>query len=274
MRIIVIPDTQVKPGVPMDHLGWAGKFIVEQKPDVVVHLGDHYDMHSLGYYDMGKKKGEGARISEDIDAGNVALARLMKPIQKYNLKRRKNKEKLYRPRLVALIGNHEQRIERYIHDNPVMHGTIGYHQFHWEDYGWEVHDFLEIVEIAGVRYSHFFANPSTGKPYTGMMETRLKNIGFPFTQGHVQGLKTGMRELGDGMLQRGMVAGSFYLHDEQYRGPQSNHEWKGILVKNECHNGQYDLMEISVNYLCLRYEGVPIGEFLWEKYGMEWKHRA
>lgn len=273
MKKVIIPDTQVKPGVPTDHLEWIGKYILEKKPECVIMLGDWYDMHSLSSYDMGKKAGEGARVKEDIDAGNAALGRLMAPIAKYNKKRRKFKERQFKPRLVALIGNHEQRIERYVNDNPELDGFLNYDAFDWKKWGWEVHDFLEIVTIAGVRYSHYFVNPGNGRPYGGMMETRLKSIGFPFTQGHVQGLKTGQRELGDGSLHRGLVAGSCYLHDESYRGPQGNHEWRGILVKHECNEGQYDLMEVSLNYLCRKYEGMRLEDFMLQAHGIDWCHR-
>ena len=34
----IIPDTQIKDGVPLDHLTWAGKYIAEKKPDVVVMI--------------------------------------------------------------------------------------------------------------------------------------------------------------------------------------------------------------------------------------------
>ena len=40
-RHFVIPDTQVKKGVPIDHMAWIGAAIRDYKPDVVVHLGDH-----------------------------------------------------------------------------------------------------------------------------------------------------------------------------------------------------------------------------------------
>ena len=49
-----VPDTQVKPGVPTDHLRWAGRYILERKPDVVIHAGDHWDMESLSSWDRGK----------------------------------------------------------------------------------------------------------------------------------------------------------------------------------------------------------------------------
>ena len=36
MRILCIPDTQCKPDVSMEHLTWAGKAIVDYKPDVLL----------------------------------------------------------------------------------------------------------------------------------------------------------------------------------------------------------------------------------------------
>jgi hypothetical protein len=48
------------------------------------------------------------------------------------------------------------------------------------------------------------------------------------------------------------VAGSAYQHDEKYLGPQGDH-WRGILVLNEVHEGNFDLMEVSLPYLSRRY---------------------
>ena len=47
MRILVIPDCQVKQGVPLEHLTWAGQAIADYRPDIVVNLGDFADMPSL-----------------------------------------------------------------------------------------------------------------------------------------------------------------------------------------------------------------------------------
>lgn len=270
MKKVIIPDTQVKPGVPTDHLEWIGKYILEKKPDVVVMLGDHFDCHSLSSYDMGKKAGEGARIKDDIDAGNAAIRRLMDPLRSYNKKRRKFKERQYKPRMVALIGNHEQRIERYVNDYPVLEGVISYDLFHWKKHGWEVHDFLEIVEIAGVHYSHYFKRDGSIRPIGGMVPTRVKNIGTSFTQGHEQGLLFSPVPFPGGVRRYGLVAGSCYLHTEGYREPQNCNEWRGIIVKHECHNGAYDPMFVSLNYLCKKYEGVNLVEFMRDRYGVEW----
>ena len=63
MRIIVIPDTQVKAGVPMSHLSALGNYILDKKPECIVHIGDHFDMPSLGQHNSkGHIVYEGARM--------------------------------------------------------------------------------------------------------------------------------------------------------------------------------------------------------------------
>ena len=73
MRHFIIPDTQVKPDSNIDHLTWAGKYAVSLKPDVIVHLGDHWDFPSLSSYDKGKKSFEGRRYQADVLAGKQAM---------------------------------------------------------------------------------------------------------------------------------------------------------------------------------------------------------
>ena len=272
-RHIFIPDNQVKANSPNDHLAWIGKYIVEQKPDVIVNAGDFADMHSLSYYDKGQKKGEGLRVVDDIDACKEAWDVLNKPIEKFNAKKRKNKEKQYKPRKIITLGNHEERINTYVNCNPEQFGLFSTDSLELDRYGWEVHDFLDIVDIDGIHYSHYFCNPGNSNPYSGMMTTRLKNIGFSFTMGHQQVKEQGNRYLGNGARQRGLVCGSCYLYDDDYR-PQANASWHGIFVKNEVANGDYDLCEVSLDYLCRKYEGVSLKEFMKEKYNtVLYRHR-
>lgn len=243
----VIPDTQVKPGVPLDHLTWAGQMIVDRRPEVVVHLGDHWDMPSLSSYDKGKKRAEGRRYRQDIRAGNEAMDVLLAPLRELQARQRRNKEKIYRPRMVFLIGNHEDRIMRHVEAHPELEGHLSYDDLNLS--AWEVIPFRTIVEIDGVHYCHYFYNPMTGMPYSGMIDTRLKNIGFTFTQGHVQGFKYGNRELNNGTWVTGLVAGSFYMHEEEYKGPQANDHWHGVVYKRNVNDGVYDLEQISLHTL-------------------------
>lgn len=238
-RFIIIPDTQVKPGVPTDHLYWAGRYIAEKRPDVVVHLGDHWDMPSLSSYEKpGSAYFEGKRVKADIDSGNAALERLSEGMGPY------------RPnRMVLLRGNHEDRLRRALNDEPRLQGLVGYEDFKDTTLGWEVHDFLRPVEIEGIWLSHYFANPLTGRPYSGNPETVLKNVGHSFIQGHQQGLKMSRRELATGEVQRALIAGSFYEHDEDYLNYQGNKHWRGILVLNEVADGNWDQTEVSLGFL-------------------------
>jgi hypothetical protein len=90
-------------------------------------------------------------------------------------------------------------------------------------------------------------------------------IGHSFTQGHTQTLDHGIRYVGD-QQQHALVAGACYLHDEDYKGPQGQSHWRGIVVKHEVEDGSYDPMFVSLNYLCHKYEGVSLAEFMAEKY--------
>lgn len=247
---LVIPDTQVKEGVPTAHLGWIGQYIAEHQPHVIVHLGDHWDMPSLSSYDKGKKSFEGRRYAKDVKAGNDAFELIDAPMRDVDG---------YRPRKVVLRGNHEYRIQRAIEENAVLDGVIGYDDL--ETLDWEVHDFLEVVNIDGVAYSHYFYNPLTGRPYGGQVATRLKTIGHSFTMGHQQVLDMSLRFV-NGKSQHGLVCGSCYLHDEDYLGYQGNSYWRGIIVCHEVHDGSYDLMLVSLEYLCRRYEGMTLEEYM------------
>jgi Calcineurin-like phosphoesterase len=253
LKILFIPDTQTKDGVPLDHLTWIGKYIVDKRPDVIVHAGDHYDMPSLSGYDAGKKCFEGRTYKRDIEVGNHAMDLLMAPILANNARAASNHRERYKPRLVFLLGNHEQRIERAIESDRKLDGVLGYHDFNLTKYGWEVHPFLKPVEINGVHFAHYFYNPMSGHPYGGMVQTRLKNIGFSFVMGHQQGKQQAEMYLSDGTVHRGLVAGSCYQHDEDYKGPQANHHWRGVCVLHEVRNGNYDLMEVSLDFLKHRY---------------------
>lgn len=241
-----IPDTQVKDGVPTDHLEALGNYIVHKKPEVLIHLGDHWDMPSLArsHHKKGDGYFEGKRYQTDIDSGIEGFGRIEKALQK-------EKRKGYSPEKHFLLGNHENRVDRAAEDDPVYEGVVSLDEIRdrLEAWGWIVHDFLKPVCIDGVWYAHYFYNNKSGRPYSGAMRTRLKNVGFSFTQGHEQGLQFDRNELTNGHVLQGLVAGSFYEHDEEYRGPQATNEYRGIVYKHEVHDGRYDLMMVSLPYL-------------------------
>lgn len=255
-RILVIPDTQCKPGVSLDHLKWAGQYIVDKKPDIIVHLGDHWDMESLSSYDKGKLSFEGRRLKTDIEVGIDAMNMLMNPLRELQHSQKLNKKKVYSPRMVFCTGNHEERLQRVINNSPEYQGFLDYGLLGLEQQGWEVYDFLELVEIDGIFFSHYLSNPFNGRPYGGTAMSQLKTVGRSFVVGHKQTLDVAIRPTIDGSMQLGIVCGSFYQHNEAYRGPQGNNHFRGLIMLNDVREGYADACFVSMGYLKSRYEHV------------------
>lgn len=264
-RHMVIADTQIRPGVPTKHMEWAGRWAAEHRPDVIVHIGDHWDFPSLSAHDApGSMKMEGARYDADVDSGNDAFRLLAAPIQAEIDRRITKHRKRWTPERHFLFGNHENRINRAMNASPKYAGMIGEH--HLLTPGFQRHGYLERLWLDGIIYSHFFQSSHSSYAIGGTIDNRLNKIGCSFVQGHEQGFRYGTRIQASGANWHGLVAGSFYLHDEDYRGAQGQEHWRGIVVLNEVRNGDYCIMPLTVDYLCRRYEGVSVGEWLRKNY--------
>ena len=251
IRHIYIPDTQVKEGVDTSHIEAIGNYIVDKRPNRVIIAGDWWDMPSLSHYDVGTIFQEGVTYQGDIEAGQAAAERLMRPIWNYNNLRRTHKKKSYKPEIIFLCGNHEQRIERAIENDRKWEGKIGYSDLGVEKFGWDFNPFLHIVEREGVYYSHYFVNPDSlyKRAIGGTMQNKLKLLSHSFTMGHQQTYQVGVKYTAGGRAIRGLVCGSFYTHDERYLGPQGNDHWRGAFMKTEVKDGNYCLVELSIPYL-------------------------
>lgn len=236
---LVIADTQVRPGVDISHLEALGEWIADHRPARIVHIGDHWDMPSLSSYDRGTAAIEGRRILADIQAGNEAMQVLLKPLRDLQRHQSQCKKRVYRPEMHFHIGNHEERMKRYENHNPQVAGLIGYDRLDLRD--WRVHDFLDVNVIEGVSFSHYFYNPNTGRPIGGTAENRLNKIKTSFVQGHEQGLKFATEAVLGQKRLYGLVVGSFYSHDENYKGPQGNNHWRGCALLKDHQDGEYDL---------------------------------
>lgn len=253
-RHLVIPDTQVKPDQPVDHLRWAGLYAAEKKPDVIIHIGDHWDMPSLSGFDVNKKSYEGRRYIRDVEAGIRAMETFLEPIEEERSRLRKNKHKQWNPRLIFTIGNHEQRIERAVESDAKLDGLIGYDDLRLDDMGFEVYDFLEVVVVDGICYSHYFTSGIMGRPVSSakrLLATQFQSC----VMGHVQDRDIAYGRRADGSPILGLFSGIFYQHDEDYLTPQTNGSWRGIWLLNEVQNGGCDELPISINYLRDKYEG-------------------
>ena len=192
MRHLLIPDTQIRKGVPNDHLSWAAQAVLEYKPDRTIHIGDHWDMPSLSLYDpVGSEPARHHNVEEDFEYGNAAFALLAKP-----LKRTKTEKHFLR-------GNHEDRVERALYREPKYAGLIGNHKMDTQDF--KVYPYLERLWLDGICFSHFFQNMLSSYAVGGEITNRLNKIGDSFVQGHEQGFRYGNRVYPTGRTRHGLV---------------------------------------------------------------------
>lgn len=249
-KILVIPDTQVKEGINTDHLKWISNYIVEKKPDIVLHLGDHWDMPSLSSYDYGKKSFEGKRYKKDIAAGNSAIKLLTSSIKEFNDKAKQASKKQYKPKFIYLDGNHDQRIARAVNDDAKLEGTIGLEDRDLSD--WTNVPFLEPCIINDVVFCHYLVSGVMGRPIT-TAGALLSKKHQSCVVGHQQGRQVATASKADGSQITAIIAGSCYTHDEEYMGIQGNKHWRGIVMLHEVQQGSFDEMFVSLDFLKQKY---------------------
>jgi hypothetical protein len=250
-KILVLPDVQAKPGNDFSFLRRIGLYIVEKKPDVIVCIGDFADMPSLSGYDKGKKSFEGRRYKRDIEAAQFAMQALLGPLEEHN----KTTKRPYKPRMVMTLGNHEDRIDRATNDDAKLEGMLSVKDLAYEEYGWEVHPFLKVVIIEGVAFSHYFTSGTMGRP-CGTAAAQLRKCSMSCVAGHQQGKQIAYATRADGSTITGIIAGSCYLHEEQYLGAQGNRHYRGLVMLHEVRDGAFDEMWLSLDYINQRYPAV------------------
>jgi hypothetical protein len=256
MKILVLPDVQAKPGVDFSYLTRIGQYVVEKKPDVIVCIGDFADLPSLSSWDKGKKSFEGRRFSKDIEAAKDAMCAFLTPMWEYNEMRKRNRKQPYKPRLVMTLGNHEDRISRAVNDDSKLDGLMSIEQsLEYQVDGWEVYPFLQVVEIEGIAFAHYFQTGVMGRP-AASAQAQLNKKHQSCIAGHQQGLQIATGFKANGQMITSIIAGSCYEHDESYLGPQGNQHWRGFLMLHDCRDGMFDPMFVSLSYINARYPDV------------------
>lgn len=252
MKILVLPDTQCRPRDDFSYLTAVGRFIVDKKPDVIVHLGDHADMGSLSSYDQGKKAFEGRRYVADIQAAKDGMDALLGPLVSFNKKAKLGHRERYTPRMVLTSGNHEERINRAVNDDAKLEGVLSIDDLGYKNYGWEVYPFLETVIIEQIAFSHYFVTGVAGRP-AGTAAAQLRKTNMSSIAGHQQGKQIAYATRADGRTITAIIAGSCYTHNESYMGPQGNKHFRGVIMLHDVQDGQFNEMFVPIDYLQKKY---------------------
>jgi hypothetical protein len=248
---LIIPDAHAHPDFNNNRADYLGKLILDLRPDVVVNLGDGYDMASLSTYDKGKRAFAGRSYSRDIAAGNEFQERTWLP-----LKRAKKRW----PRAVYLEGNHEHRIERALDISPELQGTIGFSDYRLNDYYHEVVRYEGgtpgIIEVDGIYYAHYFISGIMGRPIGGVKPAyaiRAAN-GKSSVCGHIHTADVNIHTNIDGNKTVCVVAGVYQDYDSPWAGNINKLWWRGVVIARNVEDGVFDPQFVSIDQLRKEYD--------------------
>jgi hypothetical protein len=250
---LVIPDQHAHPKHSNERADWLSKLIIDVKPDVVINIGDAADMSSLSSYDKGKRSFTGQSYRKDIDSHLDFQDRLWQPI----LKRKKKQ-----PRTVVLEGNHEHRVERALDLSPELSGTIGFEDYKFKDYYDDVVRYEGgtpgVIEIDGIEYAHYFPSGTMGRPAGGehAAYTLLTKRHKSSTCGHLHTADFCVRPAGSSGRIMASVVGCFQDYTNDWVGEAASFWWRGVMIKHNVENGQYDPEWVSIDRMRKIYSNV------------------
>jgi hypothetical protein len=248
-KVLVFTCAHAHPDVSNERFDWLGDFIYDVRPDMVVDLGDFDDMQSLNSYDSRYPKAIVAQsYQRDIEAGQDARDRMWR---KFREMRRK------RPVRIGFAGNHEERINRALSFDPRLEGDkYGISFKHLDTNHWyeEYHEYENSAPAMkmynGILYAHYIAT-NFGKALSSKhhASTLVDKMAVSTTVGHSHVLDFKRKADAYPRPINGLVAGCFKGADEPWAG-QANRAWtKGVVLKTNVEDGDYDFNFISLKQL-------------------------
>jgi hypothetical protein len=205
-----------------------GALIADEKPDVIVCLGDLADMPSLSSYDKGTKGFEGRRYKADLAATHDAVHRL-------RLGRSDS-------RRIMLLGNHEARIDRTVSMHPELEGTMSTDDLGYQDQ-FDVVPYEDAAVICGFSMAHHFASGVGGRPISGsgVAAQMSRLLMTSAVVGHNHVLDLAERTRPDGSKVVSLSAGCF-VHPRSREGwNRATHHmwWSGVIIMDDAKEGYY-----------------------------------
>lgn len=241
-------------------------FISKHRPDVIVQLGDFVTYDSLSTHNDGKRLTlEGQRFVKELKAAKEAYDTIMRGIVDAKNKDRRDKKKLYNPRLIWMYGNHEDRLYRFIDTNPEMEGlpdTSVYWLTPKQD-GWEEYDYRSMATCWDFLITHAPMN-GMNQPLSSKYITRvaLDNYNNSLIFGHTH--KFGVASIGRTCLYNtntrlvSINAGCFFdigtnMPPYADGSSASRDWWSGIVLVHNSGAFDYDIQQVSLSVLEEKY---------------------
>jgi predicted phosphodiesterase len=234
LNLLIIGDPHANHDYDNDRFTALGEYIVQEKPEYVVCLGDMADMPSLSSYDKGTKGFEGRRYSKDVEAVIDAQEKLFAPIKEVNRMLLKKKVKQYKPKLYMTLGNHEHRIDRATEHSAELDGTISINDLQYKKFGWKCTPFKECLTIKGISFSHYFTTGAMGRPISGINigNSMMNKLHCSAVQGHSHLISHQESTKPDGQKIFGLSAGCYShpAYSENWCRDTEYQWWRGVIT--------------------------------------------
>ena len=246
-RILIVGDPHAHPDYDNDRFEWLGRYIVATKPDHVVVMGDWGDIPSLNQHGKPIDK-EGLRLRRDKEALHDSLRRLEEPLAEHNRKMRALRKRTYRPKSkVYLLGNHEDRINKYEADHPELMGELS---AEWLDpfvqADWTIVPFKQTFTLEGYEFCHFQPSGTMGRPIGGKTGTALaqrllgRHVSTVVGHDHRRGIASEL--VGDTRRRIWGINAGCFVHLDYREGwcMQTEPMWdRGVLVLDSAREGDH-----------------------------------
>lgn len=251
--ILVIPDQHSHPDYNNDRADWLGAYIAEQKPEIVINMGDAADMPSLSSYDKGKASFHGRNYEKDISSHLDFQERMWEPV-------RKTKKKM--PYKVVLIGNHENRLQKVLEYDPHLAGERFGVSFKNYDFGSYYHEIVPyegqtpgVYTCEGINFAHYFVSGLMGRPIGGEHHAySLVTKQFASSvAAHSHTVDYCVRTDTHGNHLQGLVCGVYQDYESEWAGNVNKLWWRGIVHLRNVENGNFDPEFISLGALRREY---------------------
>ena len=165
------------------------------------------------------------------------------------------KSKKKKPLAIFLEGNHEERQRRLLEQQSELEGTIGFNDFELDRYYDDIIRYKGstpgVIDIDGILYAHYFVTGVSGRGVSGehpafsLISKHFKSA----SMGHVHTFDYSVRTDGSGRRINGLVGGCYLDYDLDWAGTINSLWSRGVTIKRNVSQGQYDLQWISLENL-------------------------
>lgn len=250
MKVLVIGDCHIDEHQPLDRFSYLGNLIATEQPEYVVFIGDVLTLHCFSAWDKDKrKKMEGVRRSNEIDAANTALDLMFEPIKALQKTQRKARKKAYQPKLIYIEGNHENREERYLDYYPELIGTVDYKKdLDLKGRGFVFVPYKDYYFIDGVGFTHIpMTKAGKGISSAQYMQQSLHLHAHSVVFGHTHELRTqGEHRHGAAHFNQSLNCGCFFEHVDDYAKGAKTDYWRGVIMLDIYDTNRFDFRTISM----------------------------